>query len=117
MAPRPTRLISLTIALAIAASTAGCADMYYDRRETISLQTGDAVASNRAAQMIDPWPPEAADRNIPANGGRMQRAIDRYRNNRTTPLATTNTSSAQYVPVMAPAPGGGSGGGSGGSNQ
>lgn len=116
MLPRPIRrLLPLAVALAIAASTAGCADMYYDRRETIGLSAGDAGASNRVAQMIDPWPPAAADRNIPADGARMQRAIDRYRNNRTTPLAVTSTSSAQYVPVFAPAPA--AGGSTGGSNQ
>ena len=35
---------------------AGCSEMYYDRRETVSLGAGDAVATNKVAQMVDPWP-------------------------------------------------------------
>jgi hypothetical protein len=46
---------------------AGCADadFYFDRRDTISLHAGDAVASNIIVQTVDPWPRVAANRNIP----------------------------------------------------
>lgn len=88
----------------------GCSDYYYDRRDTVAFHAGDAAASNKAAQMIDPWPAEAGDRSIEANGERMQRAAERYRTNKTTPLATSNTSAIyQAVPVMtAPSTGGSS---------
>jgi hypothetical protein len=88
-----------TVAAALALGTmlgACSADIYYDRRESLTFQGGDAVATNKVAHIIDPWPPAAANRRLEADGQRMQRAIDRYRTNRTTPLQTTSTSSVGY---------------------
>lgn len=99
-----SRLVrALIVALALAASLGGCSDIYLDRREAIALQAGDAVAANKAAQVIDPWPAEAADRRIEGNGERMQRAIERYRTNKVTPLPTSGNA-VQYQPVLAPMP-------------
>ena len=75
-------------ALLIAALLGACSDIYYDRREGVSFQAGNAVASNAAVETIDPWPAVAADRHIPANGQRMQAAAERYRNNKVTPAAS-----------------------------
>ncbi len=52
----------------------GCSDIYYDRRETISLGADDAVETNKVAHMVDPWPRYSANRNIAFNGERMQAA-------------------------------------------
>ncbi len=95
------RMLTLAGLLAL---LAGCstADLYVDRRDTIAFRSGDAVAANRVAQMIDPWPAVATDKRIEANGERMARAAERYRTNKTTPLRTTSTSSVQYQPVLAP---------------
>jgi hypothetical protein len=82
---------------------AGCSDIYFDRRETVSFHAGDASASNASAQSIDPWPAEAGNRRITYNGERMQKAAERYRTNKTTPLNTSSTSSVQYQPVPAAA--------------
>jgi hypothetical protein len=99
--PRPFPIF--VVALALAASLGGCSDLYFDRREAIALHAGDAVAANKAAQIIDPWPPEAGDRRIEANGERMQRAIERYRTNKVTPLPTSGNP-VQFQPVLAPVP-------------
>jgi hypothetical protein len=93
---RAMRAWSVVPALVVAAMLGGCADIYYDRRETVTFHAGDAVASNKVVQIIDPWPRVAANRNIESNGERMQRAIERYRTNKTTPLQTTSTSSAGF---------------------
>jgi type IV pilus biogenesis protein CpaD/CtpE len=90
------------LAMILAVTTTACSDLYYDRRETISRFGGDAAEANKAAQVIDPWPAVAADRVIETDGERMQRAVERYRTNKTTPLATT-PSPVQYQPVLAPA--------------
>jgi hypothetical protein len=89
-------------ALALCAGLAGCSSsgLYLDRRETISLSGPDAVATNKVAQMIDPWPWEAANRDIAFNGERIAAAVARYRTGRTTALQTTSTSSVQYQPVL-----------------
>ena len=49
------------------AALAGCSE-YLDRRETISLSGGNAVATNEVTQMVDPWPRDSANRNIAYNG-------------------------------------------------
>jgi hypothetical protein len=74
----------------------GCSGDYLDRRQTIALSTGDAVARNQVAQMVDPWPVESADKDIAFDGERMQAAVERYRENRVTPPANATTSSAAY---------------------
>lgn len=91
---------ALAAALLAAGVLAGCvdADLYFDRRDTISLHAGDAVASNIAVQTVDPWPRAAADRNLPANGDRMQAAGERYRTGRIVPLHALGTSSAAPPP-------------------
>jgi hypothetical protein len=93
---RTTRALLLAPALAFGAMLGGCADMYYDRREGVTFRGGDAVEANKVAHIIDPWPPAAANRSLEADGQRMQRAIERYRTNKTTPLQTTSTSSVGY---------------------
>jgi hypothetical protein len=102
---RALRLCGLAPALAFAALLGGCADIYYDRRESITFHAGDAAATNKVTHMIDPWPRAAANRNIEANGERVQRAVERYRTNKTTPLAGTATSSAGYGAAPAGAAG------------
>src|SRR5262245_48476495 len=95
-------------ALALGAMLGACSDLYFDRRETVSFHAGDAAASNVAAQMVDPWPPYASNRRIEHNGERAQKAAERYRTNKVTPLATSSTSSVQYSPLpvqpVGPAP-------------
>ena len=93
--------------LALAATTllGACTDMYLDRRDTVSLAAGDAVAANKITHMVDPWPVRAGDRNIPHDGERMAAAAERYRTDKVKPLGTTSTSSVKYEPVlMAPSP-------------
>jgi type IV pilus biogenesis protein CpaD/CtpE len=75
---------------------AACSDVYYDRRETLTLSAGNAVASNIAAQTVDPWPPAAGDRNIPMDGELAQKAAERYRTNKVTPPQGIGTSSLQF---------------------
>ena len=98
MSPRSNarRLQVAGLALVIGALLAGCSDIYYDRRDTIALSTGDAVAANRVAQMVDPWPPASADRNVPANGEKMQAAVERYRQGRVIQPVNATTSSVAY---------------------
>jgi hypothetical protein len=94
-----------TCALLATVALTGCSDIYLDRRESISLSAGDAVYTNQVTQMVDPWPPHSADRNIAFNGQKMQSAVERYRTNKITPPVSATTSSAGYAaPAPAPAP-------------
>jgi len=62
------RSIKPALALAaLAVLLAGCSE-YLDRRETISLNGGNALATNEVTMMVDPWPRDSADKNIAFNG-------------------------------------------------
>ena len=86
---------ALTLGFVLAA-LCGCSETseYLDRRDTIGLNGGDAVATNKVTQMVDPWPPASADRHIGFNGERMESAMERYRTSRTYPPQGTGTSAA-----------------------
>ena len=86
--------------LLIAAALAGCSDIYTDRRDTISLTAGDAVATNKLTHMVDPWSRPSANRNIAFNGEKMQSAVERYRQNRITQPVNATTSSSAYQQVQ-----------------
>ncbi|MFZ3309545.1 MAG: hypothetical protein WA280_09280 [Xanthobacteraceae bacterium] len=82
------RRLARVLALAgVGILLAGCSDLfvlrqdasYLDRRDSIALSGGDAVAGNTINQMIDPWPAYSGDKNIAFNGQKMQTAVVRYR--------------------------------------
>jgi hypothetical protein len=100
MRPFSNSMRALALGLVLA-TLSGCSE-YLDRRDTISLQGGDAVATDKVTQMVDPWPRVSADKNIGFDGARMESATERYRTNRTYPPNGGGTS-ATYQP-QAPAP-------------
>jgi hypothetical protein len=83
---------AIVAALVVGGALSGCSDIYYDRRETISLGADDAVATNKVTQMIDPWPPQSGNRHIPGNGDRVAGAVERYRMNKVTAPVGNGTS-------------------------
>ncbi len=94
---RPVSKMVRALALtAVLAALSGCAE-YLDRRDGIALSAGDAVATDKVAQMVDPWPRVSADKNIAFNGAKMESAVERYRTNRVYPPNGTGTSTA-YQP-------------------
>src|SRR5262249_56485474 len=86
--PNPRRAAGVR---ASPAMLGGCAVVYWDRRDTVAFQSGNSNAANKVVHVIDPWPRAAANRRMEADGERMQRAVERYRTNKTTPLSTTST--------------------------
>jgi hypothetical protein len=76
-------ILSLTASFAIAgcSSTIGFDDPtadYLQRTPLVSTSGGDAQAANIAMQTPTPWPRYSNDTNIPANGSRIVKAINRY---------------------------------------
>lgn len=51
---------------------------YGQRTDSVTEGAGNAKEVNSAIQALDPWPPYAANRDIPSSGERMSRAIRRY---------------------------------------
>ena len=86
----------------LGAMLGGCSEYYFDRRDTITLYSGDAVATNRVTQMIDPWPVASGRRNIAYSGEKAATAAERYRTGRVIPPVNATTSSAPYVAAQQP---------------
>ncbi len=83
---RAARLLAGALAaVGLGAWLAGCSDSYWDRRDSISLGAGDAIAANTATQTVDPWPAYSGDKNIAFNGQKMQAAVERYRTDKVIP--------------------------------
>jgi hypothetical protein len=94
---RPSSNVMRTLTLAgVLATLVGCSE-YLDRRDTIALSGGNAVATDQVTQMVDPWPRASANRNIAFNGEKMESAVERYRTNKVIPPKGTGTS-ATYQP-------------------
>jgi hypothetical protein len=76
-------IVSVAASLAIAgcSSTVGFDDPFADylqRTPLVSTSGGDAQAANIAMQTSTPWPRHSNDTNIPANGARIVKVINRY---------------------------------------
>ncbi len=73
-------LLTTVSVVAIMIALSGCSgSQYLERRDTINIGTGDAVAHNRALQTIDPRPKRAYRTHIHTDGHRMHNAIEQYR--------------------------------------
>ena len=57
----------------------GCGNQYWTRNDAIYLHTGDAVRSNIAVQVPDPWPKKSENTNIPMDPVKAQYAVNCYR--------------------------------------
>ena len=90
-----TRTIVATALLG--AMLSGCSEYYFDRRDGVTLHSGEAMAANRVTHMIDPWPAASGNRNIAYNGEKAAVASERYRTGRIIPPVNATTSSAAYT--------------------
>jgi len=99
---RPSTNLLRGLALtAVLVLLAACSE-YFDRREGISLNAGDALAADKVTMMVDPWPRVSADKNIRFNGERMQSAVARYRQNKVIEPKGSGTSDAFEAQQGAP---------------
>ncbi len=100
-----SRFRPLLAVLVCGSFVAACSDIYYDRRDTVTFQAGDAVALNKVTHAVDVWPEAAGYRNIESNGPKMQSAVERYRTNKVTApvgMETTTISAPPVAPTIAP---------------
>ena len=93
-----TNKVAALVMLAVA--VAGCSEMYYDRRDSVSLGAGDAIAINRTSQTPDPWPRHSMRTQLAFDGERMQTAVQRHRMNKSIPPVNVTTSSAAYQQIQ-----------------
>ena len=64
-------------ALALVVSCGGCSDVLA-RRDTIAYSAGNAIAANRAIQIIDPYPRRSFLRAQQTDGLKAQQSVKRY---------------------------------------
>jgi hypothetical protein len=111
-------LVLPMVCLALSACTQ-YQNQYLERKDTVLLSSGDAVASNAAVQIPTPWPRYSNDTTIAMDGERLARAVDRYRVGEKQPVATvpeTPIYGSTFGTANAGSPGyapGASGGGAG----
>jgi len=104
-------IVSLAASLALAgcSSTIGFDDPFTDylqRTPLVSTNGGDAQAANIAMQTSTPWPRYSNDTNIPANGARLVKVINRYESG-----AGAGASASDSATPSAANPGGNTGSG------
>ncbi|MEZ5791122.1 MAG: hypothetical protein R3D34_10155 [Nitratireductor sp.] len=68
-----------TAALLGTALVLGGCQQYLVRTEFIESYTANTLPHNTALQVVDPWPPYAANTNIPSSGHRQGTAVGNYR--------------------------------------
>jgi hypothetical protein len=89
-------------------STVGFDDPFADylqRTALVSTTGGDSQAANLAMQTATPWPRYANDTNIPANGARLVKVINRYES------GSSGASASDSATPSAASPGGNAGSG------
>ncbi|MEJ1159512.1 hypothetical protein [Prosthecomicrobium sp. N25] len=95
---------TLAAIAAVGLLLAGCSsDNYLDNRDTVTLQFGDAVAANKVAQTIDPWPPYVNDTRLPVNGQRAVASVERYKKGMILPPVPATTSELSDQSAAPPA--------------
>lgn len=73
-----------------------CTD-YLARRDSLALGAGDAVHTNIATHVIDPWPAAARTVNPSTSGERAAHAVERYRNPQSSQAASV-PATVSYAP-------------------
>jgi hypothetical protein len=94
----------MVAAALLGATLGGCSEIYSERRDSISLVSGEAMAANRVTHMIDPWPHASGRRDIAYSGEKAALASERYRTGRVIPPVNATTSSAGYSQAQQAAP-------------
>jgi hypothetical protein len=80
-------------------------DKYVDRRDQITFGSGDAVAFNKAAQIIDPWPSSSRTVTQGMRGEQAEAALNKLRK-RESGEDSSGTPATPSTSQLSPAPGG-----------
>jgi hypothetical protein len=95
-----------TMRVLLAATTlmlAGCEhDRYLDRRDSVTFGAGNAVAANKAIQIIDPWPQEARTISHGMSGEQAVAAMEKLRRRSSGAAPAAAPQPMTLVPATAP---------------
>jgi hypothetical protein len=94
------RVLLMTTVLMLA----GCEhDRYLDRRDSVTFGAGNAIAANKAIQIIDPWPQDARTISHGMSGEQAVAAMEKFRRRTAGPQPSGAPQSMTLVPATAPA--------------
>jgi type IV pilus biogenesis protein CpaD/CtpE len=82
------RIILFPVVCLMLSACTQYSNRYAERKDSIALSAGDAVASDAALQVPTPWPRYSNDTTVPMDGERIARAVARYREGEKQPIAT-----------------------------
>ena len=72
------RAVKFALSMLAIVLLAGCTD-HFNHDDRMTPYSGEAMAANRVAQMVDPWPASSRSPRFGTNGERMQRAMTNYK--------------------------------------
>jgi len=102
MPRRSDKIRIVASAVLLGSLLAGCSDLYYDRRDTVTFAANDAAAAAQATQTINPWPAASADRSHASNGAVVAGAVERYRTCQVIQPRPTTTQGSYNTGPQAP---------------
>ncbi len=89
--------------IVLAALQLAACDNYVDRRDSVTFGAGDAIAANKAMQIIDPWPQSARTIQHGVSGEQAEAIMEKFRKaSRGDPGATTSAPPASQSLLNAP---------------
>jgi hypothetical protein len=88
-------------AILLGVTLGGCSENYFDRRDTVTLYSGEAMAANRVTHTIDPWSAASGRRNIAYNGEKAASASERYRTGKVIAPVNALTSTSYQAAAQA----------------
>jgi hypothetical protein len=100
--------MKIMIAAAAALGLAAC-DKYADRRDQVTFGAGDAIAANKAAQIIDPWPAAARTVTHGMRGEQAEAALAKLRRREAGEESGSSAPTPQ-ASQLSPSPAAGGGG-------
>jgi hypothetical protein len=80
-------------------------DKYMDRRDQVTFGSGDAIAANKAAQIIDPWPVNSRTISHGMRGEQAEAALAKLRKREAGDEGSAQGGQGSAAPsLLAPAP-------------
>jgi hypothetical protein len=61
------------------AGLSACSNMYYERKDAITIGNGDSIEANKVLQIADPWPKGSQNTKIPMDPVKAAQAMYKYR--------------------------------------
>jgi len=91
-------LLKIIASSLLVGSLSACAQ-YLNHDEGVTLSAGDAVAYNKAVQMIDPWPRHAERTHISGSGQRLLVGMKKYQENKGTAPEKADTQGDMSIKI------------------